>query len=80
VMGVALWLTQQALFATPTHGTARAAALAALVGVGLVAYGAAVVMFGAADLRMLGRMVGRRTTGRTNVRSQGTLMTKQPPP
>jgi putative peptidoglycan lipid II flippase len=65
VMGVALWVTQRALFATPPHGAARAAALAALVGVGLVAYGAAVVVFGAGDWRMLGRMVGRRMARRT---------------
>lgn len=52
-MGVTLWLTQQALFATPPHGMARAGALAALVAVGLIAYGAASVLFGVADWRAL---------------------------
>jgi putative peptidoglycan lipid II flippase len=65
VMGVAVWATQQALFATPPHGAARAAALAVLIGVGLVTYGAGVVVFGAGDWRMLGRMLGRRTARRT---------------
>jgi putative peptidoglycan lipid II flippase len=68
-MGLALWVTQRALFATPPHGVARAAALAALVGVGMVTYGAAVVISGAGDWRMLGRMLGRRTARRTGVRS-----------
>jgi putative peptidoglycan lipid II flippase len=60
VMGVALWVTQQALFATPPHGVARAAALAALVGVGLVTYGSAAQLLGAGDLRELGRILRRR--------------------
>jgi putative peptidoglycan lipid II flippase len=64
-MGVALWITQRVLFATPPHGPARAAALAALVGVGLVAYGAAAMAFGAGDWRALGRILGRRMTRRT---------------
>ncbi len=68
-MGVALWLTQRTLFETPLHGAARAAALAALVGVGLVAYGVAAVAFGAADWRALGRILGGRMAGRTGARS-----------
>jgi putative peptidoglycan lipid II flippase len=59
-MGVALWLTQRALFAAPLHGAARMAALAVLVTVGMVAYGAAAVAFGAGDWRMLVRQLGRR--------------------
>jgi putative peptidoglycan lipid II flippase len=67
-MGVALWVTQQALFATPPHGVGRAAALAALVGVGLAAYGVAAMTFGAGDRHALGRMLGRRMAGRTGAR------------
>jgi hypothetical protein len=59
-MGVILWGAQQALFATPLHGLARAGALAALVTVGLVAYGAATVVFGAADWRAFARTPLRR--------------------
>lgn len=55
-MAVALWLTRQALFATPPHGVARFAALAALIAVGLVAYGAGCVGFGATDWRAFARM------------------------
>jgi putative peptidoglycan lipid II flippase len=64
-MGLALWVTQRALFATPPHGPARAVALAALVGVGLVAYGVAAMAFGAGDWRALGRILGRRMARRT---------------
>jgi putative peptidoglycan lipid II flippase len=60
VMGVALWVCQRALFATPLHGITRLAALAALVTVGMVVYGVAAVLFGAGDPRMLGRLLGRR--------------------
>jgi putative peptidoglycan lipid II flippase len=59
-MGVVLWLAQQALFATPPHGMARAGALAALVAVGLIAYGVATVAFGAADWRALATQVALR--------------------
>jgi putative peptidoglycan lipid II flippase len=52
-MGVVLWVVQQALFATPPHGVMRVAALAALVGAGMLAFGAAAVVFGAADWRAL---------------------------
>ena len=52
-MGAVLWLTQQALFATPLHGMARVGALGALIAVGLVAYGAASITFGATDWRAL---------------------------
>ena len=60
-MGLALWLTQNLLFAHPLHGMARVGALAALVVAGLAAYGVAALAFGAADVRGLGRMVRRRT-------------------
>jgi hypothetical protein len=42
----------------------RMAALATLVCVGLVAYGAAAVLLGAGDWRALGRMIGRRAATR----------------
>jgi putative peptidoglycan lipid II flippase len=60
-MGGALWVTQRVLFATPSHGVARMAALGALVTVGLVVYGAAALAFGAADRRMVGRLLSRRS-------------------
>lgn len=50
-MGVVLWITQQALFGAPLHGLARVGALAALVAAGLASYGAATIVFGAADIR-----------------------------
>ena len=53
VMGIVLWGVQQALFATPPHGMMRVTALVALVVAGLVAFGAAALVFGAADWRML---------------------------
>ncbi len=65
-MGVALWATQSVLFATPLHGVARMGALAALIAVGLVVYAVAAAIFGAGDLRAIGRMLGRRKPrGRT---------------
>src|SRR4051812_4333840 len=60
VMGMVLWLTQQALFAVPLHGMARVGALAILVAAGVVAYGAAAIAFGAADWRALGALLRRR--------------------
>ena len=61
VMGLVLWGTQRVLFATPLHGAVRMAALAVLVTVGLVVYGAAVMAFGAADWRgVVGMLVRRR--------------------
>jgi putative peptidoglycan lipid II flippase len=54
-MGVALWLTQNAVFATSLHGLVRMGALAVLVGAGLAAYGAGAVAFGAVDWRMFVR-------------------------
>ena len=54
-MGVALWLTQNAVFATSLHGLVRMGALAVLVGAGLAAYGAGAVVFGAVDWRMFVR-------------------------
>jgi putative peptidoglycan lipid II flippase len=63
-MGLALWLTQRVLFATPLHGLVRIAALGMLVAVGLVVYAAAAALFGAADWRELGRMVRRGRRGK----------------
>jgi len=59
-MAAVLWGAQQALFAAPLHGWARAGALAALVGTGLLAYGAATVAFGAANWRDFTRVPVRR--------------------
>jgi putative peptidoglycan lipid II flippase len=55
-MAVALWLVQRVLFAAPLHGLARFGALAMLVAVGLVAYGAGCVAFGATDWRAFAKM------------------------
>jgi putative peptidoglycan lipid II flippase len=59
-MAVALWLTERALFAAPPHGPARFGALALLIVVGLVSYGAGCVAFGATDWRAIARMPVRR--------------------
>jgi len=59
VMALALLFTQHALFAAPLHGFARFAALAALVCVGLAAYGVSVVAFGAVELDKLRRLAAR---------------------
>jgi putative peptidoglycan lipid II flippase len=66
VMGVVLWLAQQVLFPGPLHGMQKVGALAALVAVGLVAYGAAAVVLGASDWRQMTlplRPSGRRGSG-----------------
>jgi hypothetical protein len=63
-MAAALWLAQRALFAAPLHGIARIAALSALVAIGMAAYGLAVLVFGATDVRGLVRMIRRRTAQR----------------
>jgi putative peptidoglycan lipid II flippase len=55
-MAAVLWLAQQALFATTMHGATRAGALVALVVIGVVTYGAAIVAFGGADWRAFARM------------------------
>jgi len=65
-MGVALAATQHVLFAVPLHGLARVGALAALVAVGMVVYGAAALAFGAGDWRELGRMLVRRRRRRVD--------------
>ena len=67
-MGVSLWLAQEMLFAAPLHGVARFGALAALIGVGLVAYAAAAAGFGAGDWRSVGRMVVRKMAGWTRAK------------
>jgi putative peptidoglycan lipid II flippase len=59
-MGAVLWLTQRALFAAPLHGITRMAALALLVALGLLTYGAAAMLFGAGDWRTLSRLLRRR--------------------
>jgi putative peptidoglycan lipid II flippase len=64
VMGVVLWLAQRVLFAAPLHGMARFASLAALVAVGMAAYGVAALAFGAADWRGPGRRQMMRALGR----------------
>jgi putative peptidoglycan lipid II flippase len=64
-MGLVLWITQTALFATPLHGIARVAALSGLVAVGFVAYGAAALAFGAVDLRGLAELITRRRAVRS---------------
>jgi putative peptidoglycan lipid II flippase len=66
VMGVVLWLAQQVLFPGPLHGMQKVGALAALVAVGLVAYGAAAVVLGASNWRQMTlplRPSGRRGSG-----------------
>ena len=59
-MGLALWVTQRALFAAPLHGAIKVGALATLVVAGLATYGAIALLLGVMDWRALGR-VSRRT-------------------
>jgi putative peptidoglycan lipid II flippase len=65
LMGVVLWFAADALsfvFDQPAGFVARAAALAALVGGGLLAYAAAVLVTGAVELRQIRQlMTGSRT-------------------
>jgi putative peptidoglycan lipid II flippase len=63
VMGVALWLAQQALFTGSSHGLVRITALAALITVGLVAYGVAAIVCGAGNLQALRPMIRRARAG-----------------
>jgi hypothetical protein len=60
IMAMVLWLAQRWLFATPLHGTARMTALTALICAGLVSYGAAALLCGAADWQTLASVLGRR--------------------
>jgi hypothetical protein len=62
-MGVALWLAQQALFTGSSHGLVRITALAALITVGLVAYGVAAILCGAGNLQALRPMIRRARAG-----------------
>lgn len=65
VMAAALAAAQHALFGIEMpHGVLRLAALAGLVALGLVAYGAAGQVLGAYDLRELPRMLRRRALPR----------------
>ena len=48
------------LFELPPHGWLRPAALAGLVGAGILAYAVLASLFGAYDLRDIGRMMSRR--------------------
>jgi putative peptidoglycan lipid II flippase len=59
-MGLVLFALQKLLFQSPPHGALRLAALAGLVGAGLVTYAVAAALLGAFDLRDIGRMVSRR--------------------
>jgi len=62
VMGAALWLLAGALgpwFAAPAGALARAGALAALTGAGLLVYALAALVLGAVDLRGFLRMLQR---------------------
>jgi putative peptidoglycan lipid II flippase len=59
-MGLALAGAQHALFGAPTHGVARFAALAVLVGVGVAVYAAGVLAFGAAEWGEVRRAITRR--------------------
>jgi putative peptidoglycan lipid II flippase len=60
-MGFVLWLAQDALFAPSLRGMARIGALAMLVACGVAVYGVSALLFGAGDVRQLGRMLRRRS-------------------
>jgi putative peptidoglycan lipid II flippase len=59
-MAVILWGLQILLFQPSPHGWLRMAALAALVGAGMIGYGVAAHLLGAYDLRDVTRMMARR--------------------
>jgi putative peptidoglycan lipid II flippase len=59
-MAAALFLAQGLLFAAPLSGMLRMAALAALIGIGMLAYAIATQLSGAYDLREIPRMLSRR--------------------
>ena len=66
VMAAALAGAQRILFViAQPHGVSRLAALAALIAVGLLAYGAAAQALGAFDLRQMSRMLRRPALPRT---------------
>jgi putative peptidoglycan lipid II flippase len=60
VMGAALIGARVLLFSGPSHGLIRFLALGALITVGLLAYAVAAQLFGAYDLREVGRVMSRR--------------------
>jgi putative peptidoglycan lipid II flippase len=59
-MALVLWGMRILLFQAPPHGWMRVLSLAGLVGVGMLVYGIAASVFGAYDLRDIGRMMSRR--------------------
>lgn len=59
-MAAALFLAQTLLFAAPSSGLVRMAALSALIGIGLLTYAIATQLSGAYDLREITRMLSRR--------------------
>ena len=59
-MAGVLWGMRIVLFQVPPHGWLRAASLAGLVGAGMLTYAVAASVFGAYDLRDVGRMMSRR--------------------
>jgi putative peptidoglycan lipid II flippase len=59
-MALVLWGLRILLFQVPPHGWMRMVSLASLVGAGMLVYGIAASVFGAYDLRDIGRMMSRR--------------------
>src|SRR6195952_1664950 len=65
VMALVLWKLRDLLFQAPEHGWVRFASLAGLVGCGMLVYAVAASLFGAYDLRDIGRIVLRRRLRRS---------------
>ncbi len=59
-MALCLWVSRDLLFQTRPHGWLGIGSLALLVSTGMIAYAAAASLFGAYDLRDVGRMMSRR--------------------
>jgi putative peptidoglycan lipid II flippase len=59
-MALVLWGLRILLFQAPPHGWTRMISLAGLVSAGMLVYGIAASVFGAYDLRDIGRMMSRR--------------------
>ena len=59
-MAAVLFGARTLLFATQSHGLIRFLALGALIAIGMLTYGIAAQLFGAYDLREIGRVMSRR--------------------
>jgi putative peptidoglycan lipid II flippase len=74
-MGLVLWGLRVVLFQAPAPGLLRLASLVGIVGAGMVTYAVAASLFGAYDLRDIGRVMSRRRLRRAG----GSAISSAPP-